>query len=123
MAHNPMRRNYLAAAAIAAFRIVKHGSNDGEVIQGAAATDALMGVNDSVAPEAGERVDIVKSGMADVEYGGNVTRGAPLTSDSVGRAVTATVAGNRIIGFAEVSGVSGDIGLVDIAPGTLALPA
>ena len=120
MSHNTMRRNYLAAAAIAAFRIVKHGAADGEVVQGTAATDALMGVNDSVAPEAGERVDIVKSGLADVEYGGAVTRGQPLTSDSVGRAVAASVAGSRIIGFAEVSGVLGDIGLVDIAPGTLA---
>lgn len=120
MAHNPMRRNYLAAAAIAAFRIVKPGANDGEVVQGAAATDALMGVNDSIAPASGERVDIVKSGIADVEYGGNVTRGGPLTSDSVGRAVAATVPGSRIIGFAEVSGVLGDIGQVLVAPGTLA---
>ena len=112
MAHSTQLRNYLAGAAIAAYRITKAGAADGEVLQGAAATDFLNGINDSVAPASGERVDIVKSGIADVEYGGNVTRGQPLTSDADGKAVAAAPAAGanvRIIGFAEVSGVSGDI--------------
>lgn len=120
MAWNTALRNYVAFAAIAAFRIAKHGANDGEVVQGAAATDALMGVTEGIAPAAGERVDIVKSGLADIEYGGAVAKGDPLTSDADGRAVKATAAGSRLIGFAEVAGVAGDIGLVDIALGTLA---
>jgi hypothetical protein len=122
MAHNTNLRNYLAGAAVAAYRIVKPGAADGEVLQGAAATDFLNGINDSVAPASGERVDIVKSGIADVEYGGNVTRGQPLTSDADGKAVAAAPAAGanvRIIGFAEVSGVAGDIGLCLIAPGVM----
>lgn len=117
MAHNVSRRNYVAATAIAAFRIAAHAATDGEVALATAASAPLMGVNDSVAPEAGERVDIVKSGLADIEYGGTVAKGDPLTSDAQGRAVAASTAGTRIIGFAEVAGVLGDIGLVDIAPG------
>ena len=120
MAWNTALRNYVAVAANAAHRNAKHGTNDGEVVQAAAATDALMGVTEGIAPDAGERVDIVKSGLADIEYGGAVAKGDPLTSDANGKAIKATVAGSRLIGFAEVAGVAGDIGLVDIALGTLA---
>jgi hypothetical protein len=52
-------------------------------------------------------------GIAPVEYGGNVTRGDPLTSDGDGKAITATAAGGsnvRLIGIAGSSGVLGDIG-------------
>ena len=122
MAHNTSNRNYAASGAIAAYRIVKPGAADGVVAQGAAATDALMGVNESIAVADGERVDIVKSGIADVEFGGNVTRGNPLTSDANGKAVVAAPAAGanvRVLGFAEVSGVDGDIGQVLIAPHTM----
>lgn len=121
MSWNIKHRNYLAPALIGAFLIAKHGTNDGEVAQASAATDALMGVTDLVAPAAGERVDIVKSGLADVTYGGNVAKGDPLTSNADGKAIKATVAGSRLIGYAEVAGVSGDVGLVHIALGTLAV--
>lgn len=119
MAVSLLNRNYTAGGAIAAFRIVKCGSNDGEVVQAAAATDLLMGVTESVGPASGERCDIVKAGVADVEFGGTVTRGAALTSDASGRAVAAAPAAGsnvRIIGFAEVSAVSGDIAPVLISP-------
>ena len=121
MGWNTASRNYLAPAAIGAFLLVKHAATDGEVAQASAATDALMGVTDTVAPAAGERVDVIKSGLADVTYGGNVAKGDPLTSDGNGKAIKATVAGSRLIGYAEVAGVAGDIGLVDIHLGTLAL--
>jgi hypothetical protein len=123
MSHNTSLRNYLAPAAIAAFRLVKFGANPGEVAQATAATEALMGVTTLVAPDVGERVDLVKSGLADVTYGGTVAAGDPLTSDGSGKAIKATVAGSRLIGFAEVAGVAGDVGLVDIHLGTLALAA
>ena len=122
MAWNTSFRNYTAEAAIAAHRIVKPGATDGSVLQAAAATDALIGVTEGLAPEAGERVDTVKSGIADVEYGGAVTRGQLLTADADGKAVAAAPAAGanvRIIGVAEVSGVAGDIGQVLIAPGLM----
>lgn len=123
MAWNTALRNYIATAAIGAYLIVKHSANDGEVTQASAATDTLLGVTEGIAPAAGERVDIVLSGLADVTYGGNVAKGDPLTSDANGKAIKATVAGSRIIGFAEVAGVANDIGLVHISLGTLALAA
>lgn len=122
MANTLLNRNYTAGGAIAAFRIVKCGSNDGEVVQAAAATDFLMGVCESVGPASGERCDIVKAGVADVEFGGTVTRGGPVTSDANGKAVAAAPGAgtnNRIIGFAEVSAVSGDIASILIAPGLM----
>lgn len=106
-----------AGAAIPPFHIVKHGAADGFAVPAAAATDAIFGVADSLGAEAAnDPVDIIRGGIAEVVYGGTVTRGQPLTSDAQGRAVVA-VAGNRIIGFAEVSGVAGDRGSVFIAPG------
>lgn len=122
MAIEVLLKNYSAEGAIAAFRIAKHGTADGQVLQAAAATDLLIGVNGSVAPALGERVDLVKIGIADVEYGGVVTRGAPLTSDASGRAVVAAPAAGsnvRIVGYAEVAGVLGDIGSVHIALGVM----
>lgn len=107
--------NYVAEAALAKYRIVCFGATDGSVKQAAAATDFMIGVTEGFAYAAGDRPDIVRTGLADVEYGGNVTRGQPLTSDAQGRAVAAAPAAganNRIIGYAEVSGVAGDIGSV-----------
>lgn len=120
---NPLlRKNYTAGGAIIAHRIVKMGATDGTVVQAVAATDALMGVCGSIAPASGERVDITKSGIAAVEFGGTVTRGDALTADANGKAITAAPSAGsnvRIIGFAEVSAVSGDIGDALIAPGVM----
>ena len=106
-----------AGAAILPFRIVKHGAADAFAIQSAAGADASFGVSDSLgAAAANDPVDIIRGGIAEVVYGGTVTRGDPLTSDAQGRAIKAAT-GNRIVGFAEVSGVVGDRGSVFIAPG------
>lgn len=118
--HNPtLIKTFWAGAAIAARRLVKFGSDDNNVIQAAAATDAVLAVANNLGAASGERVDVVMDGIAEVEYGGTVTRGDPLTSDSSGRAVTAAPAtgtNNRIIGFALCSGVVGDIGCVRVNP-------
>lgn len=108
-----------AGAAITKRRIVKPGSADYAVIQGAAATDFLLGVTTDVDADADDRVDVIVSGVAEVEYGGAVTRGALLTADADGKAVVAAPAAgvnNRVIGIAVISGVSGDIGSVLISP-------
>lgn len=52
-----------------------------------------------------------------------VAAGDPLTSDASGKAVKATAAGNRILGFALVSGASGDIIPYQYSLGTLAVAA
>lgn len=111
--------NHTADAAIAAYRIVKFGAADGNVAQAAAATDLSIGVTDRIAAAAaGDRIDVHRSGIVEVQYGGNVTRGQKLTSDANGKAIAAAPAqgvNNQIIGVAEVSGVDGDIGSMQIA--------
>lgn len=107
--------NYVAETALAKNRIVCFGATDGSVKQATAAADFIIGVTENFAYAVGDRVDIVRTGLADVEYGGTVTRGQPLTADAQGRAVAAAPSAgtnNRIIGYAEVSGVVGDIGSV-----------
>jgi len=119
--HTPTEINsYIAGAAVTRRRIVKWGAADGQILLGAAVGDFLMGVLTGLDAAVNEPADVVQGGIADVEYGGVVTRGAPLTSDATGRAVVAAPAAgvnNRIVGFAEVSGVLGDIGAVRLAIG------
>jgi hypothetical protein len=115
--------NHLADAAIGAFRICKHGSADGYVAHATASTEKLIGIaNHLGAAAAASRVDVVRSGIAEVEYGGSVTRGDPLTSDADGKAVAAAPGSGTnayIIGLAEVSGSSGDTGSCLLAPGRI----
>lgn len=122
MANPLLIKQGTAEAAISPYRIVKFGATDGSYLQAAAATDFLAGVCESVGPASGERLDVIKAGLADVEYGGTVTRGQPITADANGKAVAAAPAAGanvRIIGFAEVSAVAGDIAAVWVEPGIM----
>jgi hypothetical protein len=115
-------RAFDAAAAITGNRAVKFSTSDTTVVQAAAATDAIIGVADSLGASSGGRCDVVMSGTSEIEYGGTITRGDLLTADANGKAVTAAPAAgvnNRIIGIAMRSGVSGDIGLVLIQPSSV----
>lgn len=62
-------------------------------------------------PKSGEAADVGYDGVSKAVYGGTVTRGDYLTTDSSGRLVTATT-GQLACGVARVSGVIGDIGSV-----------
>ena len=115
-------KTYVAEAAVAAYRIVKPGAADANVVPAAGVNDALMGINGAIAGDINKRADIIHSDIADVEYGGPVTRGDWLTSDVSGKAVTAAPAAgtnNNVIGRALVSGVLGDIGSCLICPGRI----
>jgi hypothetical protein len=112
MANNRFSKSYVAGAAIAAYRIVKPGADDDHVIQGAAATDSLIGVADNLGAGSGERVGIVLEGIAEVEFAGIVTRGGFVTADSNGKGVAASPSAgvnNRIIGIAVNTTAAGDI--------------
>lgn len=120
---NPtLTKAYSPGAAIEAFRIVKF-SADGTVVKAAAATDKSIGVSTALAAASTDtRVDVIRSGIAEVLYGGNVAVGDLLTSDANGKAVAAAPAAgvnNRIIGIAEVAGVDGDVGSVLLSPGSV----
>lgn len=124
MANNGLTKSYIAEGTINANRIVKVGAADWGALQAASAavTEFMIGVSTEVDAASGERVDVVHEGIADLKLGGNVARGGPVTSDASGQGVApAPAAGtnNRIIGFALVSGVSGDIIPVLLAPGVM----
>jgi hypothetical protein len=122
MRNTMLSKNYTAEGVIAAYRIVKFGAADGGVLVAAAATDKLIGVNDRIPFAAiGDRSDIIRVGIAEVEYGGTVAAGDLLTADASGRAIVATASAGanvRFIGVAEVAGVVGDIGSMMIEPGS-----
>lgn len=104
---------YKAGAQIAPYTIVKWDAVDFQVITAAAATDKIAGVSvPNVTAPVGQRVDVIKSGIAQVVLGGVVTRGDPITSNATGQGVLAAPAAgvnNRIVGYAEKSGVANDI--------------
>lgn len=116
-------KNYIAGAQLAPNIIVKFSAADLTVIPGAASTDSLVGVTvDKITVPNGQRADVVKDGIAQVKLGGTVVRGDPITSDATGQGVAAApgVGVNaRIIGFAEVSGVAGDVVPVQLSPGRI----
>lgn len=112
-------KNHTAGAAVEPFRIVKHGAADGAVIHATDGSAAQIGVTGELGAAAGERVDVNRAGISLVEFGGTVARGAPVTATTDGKAVAASPAAGAnvfVIGYAEVSGVSGDVADVMLAP-------
>jgi len=116
-------KTFVAGGAIGHRRLVKLGAADGVVLQGAAATDAVIGVADCPGGAVqGQRIDIVLLGFADVEFGGAVTRGNFLVSDASGRAVAAAPAAGAnvaIAGRSYVSAILGDVMPALINPGQI----
>lgn len=111
--------NFNAGATVNPYRIVKFGSDDNTVIQGAAATDTTIGINQS--PQAaltGQGVMVALQGIGTVELGvGGAVRGDLLTTDSTGRAVISLAAPtDRVIGVALQSGAVGAFIQVSISP-------
>lgn len=122
MANIGLTKSYTAEGAISANRIVKVGAADWGALQAAAVSDKLIGISTEIDAASGERVDVVHEGIADLKLGGTVARGDFLTSDASGQGVVAAPAGgtnNQIIGKALISGVSGDIIPVLVAPSML----
>ena len=121
MSNQGLTKAFVAGAAIAPNRFIKFGADDRTVLQGAAAGDFIFAVSDDVGCASGERLDNILTDSATIEYGGTVTRGALLMSDSVGRAIAATASAGanvRTGGVALVSAVSGDKGPMLISLGS-----
>lgn len=121
---NPgLTKTFTAMTSIPPYRLVALGSLDGEVVLATAPTDALIGVVQQVGTTAGgQLVDVCMGDLPEIEYGASVARGAALTTDAQGRAVTAAPGAGeeaRIIGYALVSGGAGLIAGFQFAPGTL----
>lgn len=116
-----LTRSYEASALIAANRIVafSDAANSSKIATASAATQPLAGTTGQLGGAAGTMVDVAKSGVPTVQLGGTVGAGDPLTSNGVGKAIKATIAGQRIIGTAEQPGVADDIIDYFSAPGVL----
>ena len=123
MATPGIYKNFEAEGEIGPYVIVTHGTADYAVKAATGATVALVGTTDDLGKLSNGRVDVCTGGIPEVALGGTVAAGDPLTSDASGKAVKATAAGNRILGFALVSGASGDIIPYQYSLGTLAVAA
>ena len=112
-------KSFLAGAAIPARTQVKFAGADDTVIACAAAADFSVGVTTDLPVIAGETVDVIMLGIGECILGAAVTRGALVTSDATGRAITAAAAAGvnvRSIGLAAASGVLGDIVPLAVSP-------
>ena len=123
MATPGIYKNFEAEGEIGPYVIVTHGTADYAVKAATGATVALVGTTDELGKLSNGRVDVCTGGIPEVALGGTVAAGDPLTIDASGKAVKATAAGNRILGFALVSGASGDIIPYQYSLGTLAVAA
>lgn len=123
MANPGLHKTLDAEGDISPYRICAYGTADYSAKQATAATDALMGTSDDLGTQANGRVDVCMGGLPEVEAGGTLAAGDPITSDAEGKAVKAEAAGNRIIGFAMISASAGDIIPYQFSPGTLGVAA
>ena len=99
-----------AGSALEEYQLVKMGSTDDAVIPCDDDDELHVGVTLQSAAS-GQMVDVQLSGIAEVTYGAAVVRGALLSSDASGHAITAVNTGYAI-GWATVSGADGDVGCV-----------
>lgn len=117
-----LAKAFTAGAAISPYRIVRLSAAE-TVIQAAAATESMFGVNTDLTIVSGERVEVMTHGIAWIEAGAAIALGAPVTADAVGRGVTAAPAvgvNNRIIGFAlDAAVAAGDQIRVSLSPGLM----
>lgn len=112
--------DFISGAAVNPKRVVKFDTAAGTVIQAAADTDAFIGValNDLVSV-AGQEIPVGVSGVVQVEAGAAITQGARLSSDSVGRALTAA-SGDAAWGKAlQSASAAGSVITAVIASGTV----
>ncbi|SRR5581483_105486 len=92
----------------------------GKIEVGEGATDLLCGVLQNT-PDVGQMATYAFSGIAKVKFGGTVTPGAWVTSDTSGKAIATTTDKNVVIGryIGTSNAVDGDIGPVQLGIFTL----
>lgn len=110
--------NYDAQVQIRKHRFVTLGTIDGGITLAVGPTAPIIGVSTDIDAEIGEPCDVVRAGLAKVVYGAAVAKGALLTSDTQGRAITA-LTGHYYAGIAEIAGAVDDIGSYQLEPGKL----
>lgn len=115
-------KSFRAAGAIAGYLIAKHSAAGGTVQLATSNTEPLIGAVDSLGVAAGELADFNFGGVGEVQLGGAVDAGDPLTANANAKAIEALPSNStqvRIIGFALTAGAADDIIPYSIAPGCL----
>lgn len=118
---NPLlTKSYKSGAAINPCRFVKVGGADYEAIQATDAAAPILGVSaQNITTALGQSVDVIKQGIAYVEAGGVIARGAYVEPDANGKAVAANlVAGalKYVGGYAEIAAAAGDLVPINVQP-------
>lgn len=93
-------KNYVAEARVEYGRFVKFGAKDRHVTHAVAAGEGFGVVLSPKGADEHARVDAVRSGLANVEFGGAVARGGPVRAGADGKGVAATGT-DRVLGYAE----------------------
>ena len=118
---NPTLTKAVAAGgAITRYRLLKFSAED-TVVQAVDGAAAIIGVA-RVAVASGVRLDMDMDGIVEVEFGGVVSAGDPVTADANGKAVVAAPAAGvntYVFGLAVSDGVDLDIGTVDVSKGRI----
>jgi len=120
--HVGLIKNFTADGIIEKRRLVTFGSEEGHIAK-AGVGDVLLGSTAiRGAEKAGARVDVCLDLIREIEFGGAIAYGDPITSDAQGRAIKAAPAADSsvpIIGRAMEAGKLGTIGRVLFQPGIL----
>jgi len=104
-------KNYIGQTAIPEHRFVKITANDNEVALPGAIGAPVNGATTFVPLEtAGGRVDVVHAGIVSVMAGGAIIRGAEVSADAQGKAITKPTTGTpAVAGVALERASAGDI--------------
>ena len=112
---------YVAGAAIVACRILKAGADADHAVHASAASSVPIGISEEDQPTAELPVRVAHrpGELVRVEAGAALSAAAKLTSDSTGRAITATT-GNQVVGIARNAALAaGDLITVEIQYGVV----
>lgn len=109
-------KGYRADTAIPAYRFVAYSPDEGGMVLSTNGADAKLGLSDSLGADEGKMGDVIRQGIGEVEYAGNIAPGDPLTANADGRAVVAA-AGEPYSARAEQEGDAGVIGKVWLEAG------
>lgn len=106
-------KSFIAAIDIPRNSLVKFSDEDNKITLATSGTDLIIGATLEKDVKAGEIVDVILIGFAEVKFGGVVSRGEAFTAGAGGKAVKATD-GNIVAGYV-LKTVSAD----EIAPAVL----